>query len=247
MLLTIDVGNTTTGVAIFDGDKIVFRNKLATPDEVSDKFLKSLIKRSLLQEGDNIIVSSVVPLVDDSLETGIRELFGRKPMFIDHKTKTGIEIRLDRPDELGADLIAGTVGGLYFFPPPFVVIDSGTATTFAAINRDHEYIGGAILPGIEISIKSLAANAAKLSRIHFDVPDSIVGKNTEDCIRTGIFYSNLGGINFMIEEYKKLLGSDTNIILTGGLIRHFAERLQGIDLYEPDLLYYGLKKIHEQQ
>lgn len=247
MLLTIDVGNTTTGVAIFDGDEIVFRNKLATPDEVSDKFLRSLIKWSLLNEGDGIIVSSVVPLVDESLETGIRELFGRKPLFINHQTKTGLEIKIDRSEELGADLIAGAVGGLYFFSPPFVVIDSGTATTFGAVNRDHEYIGGAILPGIEISIKSLAANAAKLNRIHFNVPDSIVGKNTEECIRTGIFYCNLGGINYMIQEYKELLGSDTNIILTGGLIRHFKDRLQDIDLYEPDLIYYGLKKIHDLQ
>jgi len=233
MLLTIDVGNTTTGVTIFDGDKIVFRNKLATPDEVSDKFLKSLIKRSLIKEGDGIIVSSVVPLIDESLEAGIFDLFGRKPLFINHKIKTGIQVKLDRPDELGADLIAGAVGGIYFFSPPLVVIDSGTAITFAVVNGDFEYIGGAILPGIEIAIKSLASNAAKLDRIHFNIPASVVGTNTEDCIRTGIFYSNLGGLNFMIEEYKKLLGQDTKIIVTGGLVRHFQGRLQGIDLYEP--------------
>ncbi len=247
MLLTIDVGNTTTGVAIFDGDEIIFRNKLATPDEVSDKFLKSLIKRKLIKEGDGIIASSVVPLVNESLEAGIRELFGRKPLFINHKIKTGINIKLDRPEELGADLIAGAVGGLYFLPPPLVVVDSGTAITFGVVNSEFDYIGGAILPGIEISIKSLASNAANLSRIHFNVPGSIVGKNTEDCIRTGIFYSNLGGLNFMIKEYKKLLGEDTKIIVTGGLIRHFQNRLLGIDLYEPDLLYYGLKKIYELQ
>lgn len=247
MLLTIDVGNTTTGVAIFDREEIVFRNKLATPDEVSDKFLKSLIKRKLLGKGDGSIVSSVVPLVDDSLESGILELLGMKPLFINHKIETGIKINIDRPEELGADLVAGAVGGLHFFAPPLVVIDSGTATTFGAVNRDYEYIGGAIFPGIEISIKSLASNAAKLNRIHFNVPDSIVGTNTEACIRTGIFYSNVGGINFMIKEYKKLLGNDTNIIVTGGLIRHFKDRLEGIDLYEPDLIYYGLKRIFELQ
>lgn len=247
MLLTIDVGNTTTGVAIFKEEEILFRNKLATPDEISDKFLKSLIKRKLIGEGDGIIVSSVVPLLDDSLEFGLFDLFRIKPLFINHKTKSGIKIKIDRPEELGADLIAGAVGGLSFFAPPLVVIDSGTAITFGAVNRDYEYVGGAILPGIEISIRSLASNAAKLNRIHFDVPGSIVGKNTEDCIKSGIFYSNLGGINFMIKEYKKLLGNDTKIILTGGLIRYFEDRLQGIDLYEPDLIYFGLKKIFELQ
>ncbi len=247
MLLTIDVGNTTVGAAIFDGDEIVFKNKLATPDEASDKFLKSLIKSKLIGEDAGIIISSVVPLVDESLESGIYELFGKKPLFITNKIKTGLKIALDSPDEMGADLIAGAVGGLYFFPPPLMVIDSGTATTFGIVDRNYEYLGGAIMPGIEISIRSLAANAAKLERIHFAVPESIMGKNTADCIRAGIYFCNLGGLNFMIKEYKKLTGADTKVILTGGLIRHFKDHIQGIDLYEPDLIYYGLKKIFELQ
>ncbi|MCK4765288.1 MAG: type III pantothenate kinase [Candidatus Aminicenantes bacterium] len=248
MLLTIDVGNTTTGVAIFNNGEIVFRNKLATPgDEVTEKFLKSLIKRKLIGKDDGIIISSVVPLVDNALEAGIVELFGIKPLFVDHRTETGLKICIDRPEELGADLIAGAVGGLHFFEPPLMVIDSGTATTYGIVNKDYEYIGGAILPGVEISIRSLSNNAAKLNRIHFKKPASIVGRNTEDCIRAGIFYSNLGGLDFMIKEYKKALGKKTKVIVTGGLIRHFKDLIEGIDLYEPDLLYYGLKKIFEMQ
>lgn len=248
MLLTLDVGNTTTGAAIFNNGEIVFRNKLATPvDEVSEKFLKSLIKRKLIGKDDGIIVSSVVPLVDEPLKAGIVDLLGIKPLFIDHHTKTGLKINIDRPEELGADLIAGAVGGLHFFEPPFMVIDSGTAITFGIVNKDYEYIGGAILPGVEISIRSLSNNAAKLKRIHFEKPASIIGANTEDCIRAGIFFCNLGGLDFMIKEYKKALGKETKVIVTGGLIKHFKDLIEGIDLYEPDLIYYGLKKIFEMQ
>ncbi len=247
MLVTIDVGNTTVGIAIFAGEEIVFKNKLATPDEVTEKFLHSLVKRKLIGEITDIIVSSVVPLVDKSLSDSVLGVFGKEPVLINHRTNTGIKIKTDRPEELGADLIAGAVGGLHFYPPPLVIIDSGTAITFAAVSRDYEYLGSAILPGIEISIKSLASNAAKLERINFYVPESVIGTNTADSIRAGLFYTYLGGLDFMIGEYKKTLGKNTKVIVTGGLIRHFKDRLKGIDLYEPDLIYYGLKRIFDLQ
>jgi len=247
VLLAIDIGNTTIGVAIFDGDQIVFKNKLATPDEVSEKFLHSLVKRNLMEQIADVVVSSVVPLVNRSLSESIKAMFGLKPLFIDHTIRTGLTIKTDNPAELGADLIAGAAGGLKFFPPPLIIIDSGTATTFALVNREHEYVGGAIMPGIEISIKNLAANAAQLDRIHFEVPVSIIGKNTADCIRAGLYYCNLGGLDFMAGEYKKLLGEDARIIVTGGLIRYFKDQIREIDLYEPDLIYYGLKRIFDLQ
>ncbi len=245
MLLTIDVGNTATGIAIFDGDQIVSKNKLLTPDEVSITYLKSLLKKEFRAKITDIIVSSVVPFVDESLRRFIREYFAKEPLFIDHTVKSGLIFKIDNPAELGADRIADSAGALYLFKPPFIIIDSGTATTFDIISRDMEYLGGSIFPGIELSINSLAQNTAKLGRIHFSTPTSILGTNTESHIRAGIYYSYIGGLAYMIKEYKKIVGQDAKVLATGGLIKHFEGKVEGIEVYEPDLTYYGLKKIFD--
>lgn len=247
MLLTIDVGNTSTGLAVFDGDKIVAKNKLLTPDEINVIFLKSLIKKEYRSRITNIIVSSVVPFVDYSLKEAVKRLFGREALFIDYKNHSTLSYKIDNPAQLGADRIADCVGGLHFFEPPLVVIDSGTAITFDVISKDREYLGGVIFPGIELSIHSLAEKAAKLEKIHFRVPNSILGTNTEKSIRAGIFFNNVGGIAYIIKEYKKMLGEDAKVIATGGLSRYFENHIEGIDLYEPNLIYYGLRKIFYSQ
>jgi type III pantothenate kinase len=245
MLLTIDVGNTSTGAAIFDGDKIASINKLMTPDEVSITFIKSLIKKELRRPIANIIVSSVVPFVDETLSVRLEEYFKRKPIFIDHATATGLKLKIDNPSELGADRIADVIGGLYFFKPPLIIIDSGTATTFDVVNRNMEYLGGCIFPGIDLSINSLAKNTAKLGRVHFSKPSSIMGTNTNTHIKAGIYYSNIGALTYMIDRYKNIVGQDAKVIATGGLVKYFQDEIKGIDLFELDLIYYGLKKIFD--
>lgn len=246
MLLTIDVGNTATGAAVFEGDVIATKNKLLTPDEITVTYIKSLIKKEVRRPIKAVIVSSVVPLVDETLKESIKEYFNVEPLFIDHKMDTGLVLKVDNPAELGADRIADAVGGTCCFNPPYMIIDSGTAITFDVISRDFEYLGGCIFPGIELSIHSLAQKAAKLERIHFRVPDSILATNTENHIRAGIFYSVVGGIEYMIKEYKKIIGEDAKVIATGGLSKYFENRIYGIDRFEPDLIYYGLKKIYDR-
>jgi len=247
MLLTIDVGNTSTGVATFNKNSIIFKNKLTTPDLISDRFLINLIPLSFTKKIEAIIVSSVVPLIDNSLVDAVKNRFGKNPFFVDHRTETDIKIKIDNSEELGADRIADAVGGLLFSDPPLMILDSGTATTFDIVNQDYEYIGGSIFPGIELSIKSLASNTAKLERINFTIPDSILGSNTEDNIRAGICYSYIGGLSHMIDEYKKIIGQNAKVIATGGVSLYFQNRIKSIDIFEPDLIYYGLKKIHEKQ
>ena len=246
MLLTIDVGNTSTGAAVFDGDTIATKNKLLTPGEITVTFLKSLIKKELRRPIKDIIVSSVVPFVDSSLRKSINAYFHKEVFFVDHTTDTGLTIKVDYPPELGADRIADAVGGTHFFDPPFMIIDSGTAITFDVISKDFEYLGGCIFPGIDLSIHSLAEKAAKLERIHFSIPDSILGTNTESHIRAGIYYSYVGGISYMINEYKKIIGEDAKVIATGGLSKYFKDKIENIDRFEPDLIFYGLKKIYNR-
>lgn len=245
MLLTIDVGNTTTGIAIFSGDKIISKNKLLTPGEINVLFLKSLVKKDYRLKIRRVSVSSVVPFVDMSLTESIKEFFGIEPFFTDFKTNTGVRLMIDKPEEMGADRIADYSGALSFFSPPFIVIDSGTATTFDIVNKNFEYIGGSIFPGIELSIKSLAQNTAKLEMIKFGIPESIIGTNTDNSIKAGIYYSYIGGLSYMIKGYKKFLGSKAKVIATGGLTKYFTGKIKEIDFYEPDLIFYGLKKIYE--
>lgn len=245
MLLTIDVGNTTTGAAIFEGDVIASRNKLPTPEEVTVTFLKSLIKKELRRPIRHIIISSVVPFVDDSLRESVSQYFHKEPYFVNYTSKAGITYKIDNPAELGADRLADVVGGLGIFPPPLIVIDSGTAITFDVVSREHCYLGGCILPGIELSINSLAEKTAKLQKIHFSVPQSALGVNTGEHIRAGIFFGSVGGLSYIIDEYKKIIGPDAKVIATGGLSRFFQGYIHGIDLFEPDLIYYGLKRIYE--
>ncbi len=247
MILTIDVGNTTVSVAIFEGDRIVFRNRLLTPSEITEQYLRSLIKWKLLGPSKcRIIVSSVVPLVDSQLKRVLKGLSGQDAIFIDCRSELDFSIAIDDPEELGADLIAGAAGGFDFFVPPFIVIDSGTAITVCCIDREKRFLGGSIMPGIEMAIRSLSSNTAKLGRIRFEVPGEVIGKNTDESIRSGIFYNCIGGIGRLIDEYREILGKDAKVIATGGLSRFFRNRIDSIDLFEPDLIFYGLKRILER-
>ncbi len=243
MLLTIDAGNTTTEIAVFEDSSIVFKNRLATPAHISERFINSLITKDYISRISAIYISSVVPLIDTPLAEGLHKATNIYPVFINYKTASEISINIDTPANLGADIIAGLYGALHFFTPPFIVIDSGTATTFGAVDETSAFVGGAILPGIDISIKALANNAAKLNKIRFSPPDSIIGANTADCINAGIYHINIGGINHMIREYKKALSSDAKIVLTGGAIQFFQDKIEDKNLLEPALIHYGLYRL----
>jgi len=247
VVLTVDVGNTSTGCAVFRGETIVFRRHIPTPKKWPAGQLRILLNAAWAAKLSAVIVSSVVPPLDRALAADCKKTLGLRAVFIDHRTPTGISLKIDRPSELGADRIADCLGALRFFPPPLIVIDSGTATTFDLLNKKKEYCGGAILPGITIAVKSLAENTARLKNITFAVPASPVGTNTVHSIRAGIFYGYVGTLTHLIALYKGILGADSQVIATGGLIRYFKGRVPGIDRFEPDLLFYGLKSVHDRQ
>ena len=247
MILTVDVGNTSTACAVFRGRSIVYRRRVPTPEKWPAGHLKALLRADWSEKIRAVIVSSVVPPLDRALAENIKKTFGLPAFFIDHRTSTGIALKIDKPSELGADRIADCLGALTFFPPPLIVIDSGTATTFDLLNEKNEYCGGSILPGIEIAIKSLAENTAKLKDIAFAVPVSPVGTNTVNSIRAGIFLGTVGALTHLIALYRQILGPKSKVIATGGLIRYFKGRLPGIDAFEPDLLFYGLKSVYDRQ
>jgi len=247
MLLTIDIGNTSMAGAVFNGNAIIHRSVLPTPKKWSARHFTILLPAALAQRTTAVIVSSVVPAMDRDLAVNIKKAIGKRALFLDHKTPTGITLKIDRPCELGADRIADCAGALTLFSPPLIVIDSGTATTFDLLNARGEYCGGCIFPGIGIAIESLAENTAKLKKITFEVPRSPVGTNTAASIRAGVYFGYIGTLQHLISCYRKILGPKSKVVATGGLSRYFKGRVSGIDIFVPDLLFLGLKSIFEQQ
>jgi type III pantothenate kinase len=247
MLLTIDVGNTATACAVFRGKSIVHRAVLPTPKKWAARHFSILLPAALAKRATAVIVSSVVPAVDRELAANIKQVTGMRALFLDHKTPTGIRLKIDKPHELGADRIADCAGALTLFSPPLIIIDSGTATTFDLLNARREYCGGCIFPGIGIAIKSLAENTAKLKKIAFAVPRSPVGTNTTASIRAGVYFGYIGTLQHLIACYRQILGPKSKVVATGGLSRYFKGKVPGIDIFVPDLLFLGLKSICEQQ
>ncbi len=165
MLVTIDVGNSSTAVAVFRDGAIVFRRSLPTPRAWSWRFFTALLPAARARLVTAAIVSSVVPRLDRPLAAGIRRACALRPVFLDARTPSGLTLKIDRPAELGADRIADCAGALALFSPPLIVIDSGTAITFDLVNARREYIGGCILPGVGIAFQSLAEKTAKLKAV----------------------------------------------------------------------------------
>jgi type III pantothenate kinase len=245
MLLAVDVGNTVTAAAVFRGRTIVHRGRVPTPAAWAARHLPALLAAGVRGQVSAAVVSSVVPRLDRPLGEAIRRSCSVRPVFIDHRTPTGIALRIDRPAQLGADRIADCAGALSLFPPPLIVIDSGTAITFDLVDAAGDYRGGCILPGVAIAIRSLAENTAKLKNIAFAVPRSPIGTNTADSIRAGIYYGTVGALQHLIARYREELGRGTRVVATGGLSRFFQGRVPGIDAFEPDLIFLGLRRIHE--
>ncbi len=246
MLLTVDVGNTMTAAAVFQDGFIVHRGRVATPEKWTARHFSRLLGPGMAGKVTAAIVSSVVPRLDRALAADIRRTCKRTPVFLDSRTATGIALKIDRPSQLGADRIADCAGALALFPPPLIVIDSGTAITFDLLNRAGEYCGGCILPGIGIAVKSLAENTAKLKNIAFAVPGSPVGTNTTDSIRAGIYFGTIGALQHLIDCYREVLGAKSKVVATGGLVRYFQDQVPGIDACEPDLIFLGLHRIFQR-
>jgi type III pantothenate kinase len=247
VILAIDVGNTSTACAVFRDGSIVFRRHVPTPERWTAGQLRSLLRPDWTGKIGSVEVSSVVPAHNRGLAGDCRRILGHTAHFLDHRHAGDLTFKIGRPSGLGADRIAGCLGALHFVPPPLIVIDAGTAITFDLVNASKEHCGGCILPGIHIAMRSLAEHTAKLKRTAFAVPASPVGTSTAQCMRAGVFYGTIGTLTHLIAMYRAILGPASSVLATGGLMRHFRDRVPGIDRFEPDLLFYGLKRAGERR
>lgn len=253
MILTLDIGNTNIKTAVFDGNTMVqyWRLKtdiLATSDEIGAT-LTSLFRHSgqPLQSIEGIIMSSVVPSLNFTIDHMCRTYFNQEPMLLVPGIRTGINIKYENPRELGSDRIANAVAAQTLYGGPCIFIDFGTATTFGVVSGRGEFIGGAICPGLKLSAEALVMGAAKLPRVEIIKPETVIGRNTVSNMQSGIFYGYVGQVNNIVVKMKEELGlPDVRVIATGGLSRLIATDTSAIDIIDGSLTLKGLRIIYER-
>lgn len=247
MLLVFDVGNTNIVLGLYDGDKMIYHWRAATNElKTADEYAASLgmmfqLDGVTFAMVTDIIISSVVPPVNPTLEYLCRRYFHVEPMMVGPGMKTGLNILYDNPRELGADRIVNAVAGITLYGGPLIIIDLGTATTFCAIDEKKRYLGGAVTPGIGISMEALFQRASKLSRIELTPASSVICKNTVSAMQSGIYYGAIGQVDGIVRRMKKEMGyKEIKVIATGGLADLIASQSETIDVIDPLLTLKGL-------
>ena len=196
---------------------------------------------------EGTIISSVVPPIMYSLTHAVRKYIGTEPIIVKSTSKMGLTIKVDNPKEVGADRLVNAVAAIKKYKAPLIIVDFGTATTFCTINKDNEYLGGVILPGVKISLNALVEKTAKLPRIEIAKPESIIGTNTVSSMQAGMYYGYAGSVDNIVTKIKEELGEDATVIATGGLARMIAKEAKTIDTIDSELTLEGLKIIYDNE
>ncbi len=252
MLLAIDVGNTNMVFALFKGDELKHswrcKTEISRSADEYAVFLKQLFDLVSITWADinDIIISSVVPDTNFHLTELCEKYLVSQPLFVDINS-TDIKIALDNPKEIGADRIVNAAAAIKHYPLPAVVIDFGTATTFDVIDKDGTYKGGVIAPGIRLSVEALTSRAAKLPQINIEKPKNIIGTNTLDAMKSGMYWGYIGVIDTIIQKIKFEIDGDITVIATGGLASLYAQSTKSIDTVDENLIFKGLFEIYKKE
>lgn len=250
MLLAVDIGNTNVVVGLFRGSDLLGKFRMATDAKrTSDEYafyLKDFLERHEVISSDirASIVSSVVPELDFSISSMVRSEFGFKPSFVTSGIKLNIRLEYDNPSEVGADRIVNAAGAYEKYRCALIVLDFGTATTAEFITKEGVYKGGVIIPGFNLMKTSLHLRTSKLPDVQIKRPENIIGTNTIASIQSGLYYLNLGGLDYIIRRIKTDFAPDAKVIATGGLANLMADDLKMMDSVEPDLTLHGLRFLH---
>ncbi|MHB1594038.1 MAG: type III pantothenate kinase [Streptosporangiaceae bacterium] len=258
MLLTIDVGNTNTVLVIFDGDQVAEHWRIATdPVRTADELavtlngLLSQNPRYDKQNIDGIALCSTVPSVLHEMREMLRRYHYDLPtLIVEPGVKTGVSVRMDNPKEVGTDRIMNTAAAVHLYGGPAIVVDFGTSTNFDAVSAKGEFVGGALAPGIEISVDALSRRAAQLLKVELTRPSRVVGKNTVEALQSGVIYGFAGQVEGIARRMAAELSPDdpsaVTVIATGGLAPLVIEEVEIIDAYEPWLTLIGLRLVFER-
>lgn len=252
MILAIDIGNTNIVIGCIENDEIRFKARIATDKlRTSDQYgveIKNLIEMFgvSVDQIEDCIIASVVPPVFNSVKTGIFKITGKQPMVVGPGLKTGLNIHTDVPSQVGSDRIVASVAALGQYKAPLILLDMGTATTIEVVEPDNVYIGGVIYPGVMISLDALTNRTAQLPGISLDKPGNVIGKNTVDCMRSGMMYGTASMIDGIVDRIEQELGHGATLIATGGLAQFITPLCKHDFILEKDLMLKGLNIIYKK-
>ena len=250
MILTVDIGNSNIVIGGVEDDRIRFEARLRTDStKTSDEYcvdLKSLLDIYGVCAGDveGAIIASVVPQVLNSMQTAIKKLTGKTSLVVGPGLKTGLNIKIENPSQTSADLVVGSVAALREHKPPMIIVDMGTATTMVVLDKEGALIGGCIAPGVKISLDALTDRTALLPGLQLDQPKRAIGRNTTDCMRSGIMMGNACMLDGMVERMEQELGCKTTVIATGGIAKFIIPMCKTPMIYDKDLLVKGLAALY---
>jgi type III pantothenate kinase len=258
MLLTIDVGNTNTVLGVFEGDEVIEHWRIATdPVRTADELaviLQGLLGQSALFKDPDIsgiALCSTVPSVLHEMREMFRRYYGDvTAIIVEPGIRTGVPVRMDNPKEVGSDRIMNALAAVHLYGGPAIVVDFGTSTNFDAVSERGEFVGGALAPGIEISVDALSRRAAQLLKVELARPGHVIGKNTVEALQSGIIFGFAGQIEGIARRMAKELApgdpDSVTIIATGGLAPLVIDEVSVIDVYEPWLTLIGLRLVYER-
>ncbi len=253
MLLAIDVGNSSTVIGTFEGDRLLAHWRLSTAgEETADELalklagLLGFVERDLRRDVDGAVVSSVVPNVTATLRQVADRYLGQPLVVVEPGVRTGLAMRVDNPREIGADRIVNAVAAYELYGGPAIVVDFGTATSFDVVDGEGQFVGGAIAPGVSTSAEALVRRAARLPRVEAVTPPSPIGRSTVTALQSGIVYGAAGQVDALVTRMSRELGPGVTTVATGGLAGAVLDACETIDHHDPWLTLKGLRIIWER-
>lgn len=252
MILTVDVGNTNVVLGCVENGEVISRSRLATkPSDLPNDYALKM-RQSFEFDGvdytkfEGAILSSVVPQVNRAIRAAVRKLTGLECVMVGAGIKTGVNVKIDDPGTLAGDLITGAVGALSIYEPPLIIIDMGTATTMVVADKDGAYIGGAIIPGVNLSYDALSQGTSLLPSISIEAPKKCIATNTVDSMKSGAVFGTAAMLDGMIDRMEEELGQSATIVATGGLSGSVIKYCRHEIMHEPDLLLKGLAILYQK-
>ena len=252
MILTVDIGNTNIVLGGFSDNELKFVARMATDasktkDEYAAK-IRSILTLYNIEKAEvkGAIISSVVPPLNIAGKQAVEQVYNVKPIIVGPGIKTGINLICDDPATIGADLICACVGAHYLYGSPALVIDMGTATKIMILNSDGAFCGVSIIPGVYIGLKALASGTAQLPQISLEAPASVIGRNTVDCMRSGVVFGNASMIDGMIDRFNEESGINLKTIATGGLAETIIPHCKHEITLDKDLVLKGLNILYKK-
>ncbi|MCM1134232.1 MAG: type III pantothenate kinase [Clostridium sp.] len=252
MILALDIGNTNIVIGCMEQEKCCFVERVSTNSSKTEleyvvdfKTLLDLYKIKM-EDITGCIVASVVPPLNNIVTAALKKLLHVTPLLVGPGVKTGLNILMDNPGQLGSDLVVNAVAGLKYYGAPVIMIDMGTATTISVVDKNKNYIGGMIMPGVRVSLDSLVNRTSQLPRISLEAPKKIIGKNTIDCMKSGIIMGQAACVDGMIERIWDELGYEATVVATGGLAGCIVPYCRKKVIHDDELTLKGLEIIYRK-